>query len=110
MTIGLQHTEVQNGLIYCPSRLHGERDYNKLHETMERSGFSRRIKGSDGKVYRLPTGQYRVESTRIDRAAVLRKAKLLAALTLKKASITVTEGRTSWSGLEEVKPLANSRR
>lgn len=34
--------------------LHGERDYTKLHEAMERFGFSRNIKGSDGKHYRLP--------------------------------------------------------
>jgi hypothetical protein len=35
-----------------------EADYNRLHAVMDRQGFKRVIKGSDGVTYNLPTGSY----------------------------------------------------
>lgn len=33
-------------------------DYEKLHASMERRGFSRMIKADGGKTYHLPTAEY----------------------------------------------------
>jgi len=82
--------------------LHGERDYTRLHSAMERRGFSRDIKGTDGKLCLLPPGTYRFESNNLNRSQVLRRAKIAAAMTFKRAAIMVTEGLTAWSGLDEV--------
>lgn len=82
--------------------LHGEKDYTRFHSAMERRGFSRRIKGKNGKLCWLPPGTYRFESNSLNRSQVLRRAKIAAATTLMRPAITVTEGLTAWSGLDEV--------
>ena len=40
--------------------LHGAQwvDYETLHAAMERQGFSRVIKGPDGRTYQLPSAEY----------------------------------------------------
>lgn len=45
--------------------LHGatESDYEHLHTAMAQIGFVRTVIGSDGKTYRLPTAEYRIDST-----------------------------------------------
>jgi hypothetical protein len=83
--------------------LHGEDAYDELHAAMRRRGFSRNIQSKNGRFFRLPTGEYRLESDSLDRSKVLLKAKRAVAKTGKRAAITVTEGRTVWSGLDEVR-------
>lgn len=85
--------------------LHGadDDDYGNLHAAMEDEGFVRWIKGSDGDKERLPTAEYNMPNTDIDRSEVLRRAKT-AANSVKASPtpwILVTEsaGRT-WSGLK----------
>jgi hypothetical protein len=36
-------------------------DYLRLHEAMQAQGFSGQVKGKDGRMLRLPTGQYRLD-------------------------------------------------
>ncbi|HEV3343826.1 MAG TPA: hypothetical protein VG125_25860 [Pirellulales bacterium] len=90
--------------------LHDESDYDELNAAMRKRGFSRNIQGKNGRFYRLPTGQYRLESASFDRAKVLLKAKAAVAKTGERASITVTEGRTVWSRLDEVRTIGRIRR
>lgn len=80
-----------------------EEDHESLHQAMEEQGFVRWIKGSKGVKDRLPTAEYNMPDTDIDRSEVLEKAK--SAANSVKASpkpwIVVTEsaGR-SWFGLK----------
>jgi hypothetical protein len=90
--------------------LHDEPDYDALHTAMRRQGFTRNIESKDGRFFRLPTGQYRLESNTLDRSKVLLKAKRAVAKLGKRAAITVTEGRTVFSGLDEVRRLVRIRR
>jgi hypothetical protein len=85
--------------------LRDEENYDELHAAMRRSGFSRNIESKNGRYFRLPTGQYRLESASLDRSKVLLKAKRAVARMGKQAAITVTEGRTVFSGLDEVRRL-----
>lgn len=78
-------------------------DYEKLHASMERHGFSRLITADDGKIYHLPTAEY-VRSGELARQQALDSAKTAAAETGKSFAVLVTEsdGRT-WVGLQETK-------
>jgi hypothetical protein len=90
--------------------LHDEEAYDDLHTAMRRQGFTRNIESKNGRFFRLPTGQYRLESNTLGRSKVLLKAKRAVAKTGKQAAITVTEGRMVWSGLDEVRRLIRIRR
>jgi|SRR5580704_616847 hypothetical protein len=77
-------------------------DYEKLHASMERRGFSRIIMADGGKTYHLPTAEYDGGGD-ITRQQVLELAKVAAAETGKTFEVFVTEsaGRV-WFGLKEV--------
>jgi hypothetical protein len=76
-------------------------DYETLHGSMERRGFSRFITSDDGKNYHLPTAEYE-KSAEFTRQQVLASAKAATAETGKSFAVLVTEsdGRT-WIGLKE---------
>jgi hypothetical protein len=84
--------------------LHKEQpsDYDTLHASMIKMGFSRLIISNDNISYRLPTAEYNI-SGNFTRGEVLDKAKEAVKDTGKNAYILVTEsaGRT-WSGLEQI--------
>lgn len=77
-------------------------DYEKLHASMERRGFSRLIKSDGGKTYHLPTAEYDGGGD-LTCQQVLEFAKAAAAETGKSFEVFVTEsaGRV-WFGLKEV--------
>jgi hypothetical protein len=85
--------------------LHGadEDDYANLHAAMKDQGFVRWIVGSDDVKKQLPTAEYNMANTSLERSQVLERAK--SAANSAKSSptpwILVTEsaGR-SWSGLK----------
>lgn len=76
-----------------------EDDYETLHASMERRGFSRFITSDDGATYHLPTAEYNYSGSKT-RTDVLALAKAAAAETKKKYAVLVTEskGRT-WQSL-----------
>jgi hypothetical protein len=85
--------------------LHGadEDDYTNLHAEMESRGFVRWIIGSDGTKDRLPTAEYNLADTDVQRGEVLKLAKA-AANSVKPSPtpwilVTQSAGR-SWSGLK----------
>jgi hypothetical protein len=84
--------------------LHGASysDYEVLHASMERRGFSRLVTSDDGKTYHLPTAEYDKRGE-FSRQQVLDSAEAAAAETGKSFAVLVTEsqGRT-WIGLTEV--------
>ncbi len=76
-------------------------DYNTLHAAMERQGFSRLIKGDDGRIYQLPWAEYDREAN-LTSMQVLAFAQSAANATGKRNSVFVTEARTrAWSGLPQ---------
>jgi hypothetical protein len=77
-------------------------DYEKLHASMERRGFSRTIKSDAGRTYHLPTAEYDGGGD-VTLQRVLELAKAAAAETGKNFEVFVTEsaGRV-WFGLTEV--------
>ena len=78
-------------------------DYESLHEAMEKKGFVRWVESNDGSKYRLPTAEYNMDSSTLDRSQVLDRAKAAAESVKPKPTpwIVVTEsaGR-NWSGLK----------
>lgn len=77
--------------------------YEKFHTAMEKAGYSKKIKGGNGKTYRLPDATYTTSSTS-ERGVVLDQvAKLAAATGYKSAQIVFDwDGDAMWSGLEEI--------
>lgn len=74
-------------------------DYDTLHAAMERKGFSRQIRGDDGRSYQLPWAEYD-SAANLSSMQVLAIAQSAANTTGKKNSILVTEARNrAWSGL-----------
>lgn len=74
-------------------------DYDTLHAAMERQGFSRQIKGDDGRTYQLPWAEYD-GAVNLSSMQVLTLAQSAANTTGKKNSVLVTEARNrAWSGL-----------
>jgi hypothetical protein len=74
-------------------------DYENLHATMQRAGFSRVVVGNDGQTYHLPTAEYVVQGD-YDVAAVRNAAARAAATTGKRFAVIVTKGSSlSWQGL-----------
>ena len=79
-----------------------ESNYETLHKAMERQGFSRYIKDSDGKRYHLPTAEYNFEGD-ATRSDVLEKAKAAAKTTGRKYEALVTESNgRNWYNLTQV--------
>jgi len=78
-------------------------DYDTLHATMERQGFSRLITGNDGRTFQLPWAEY--NGTANLTSSQVRDIALEAAKTTGKSNaVLVTEavGR-AWSGLTLVR-------
>jgi len=74
-------------------------DYDTLHAAMERQGFSRLIRGDDGRTYQLPWAEYDREAN-LTRMQILANAQSAANATGKKNSVLVTEAvNRAWSGL-----------
>lgn len=74
-------------------------DYETLHTAMGQIGFSRTIKGDDGKLYQLPTAEYDA-SGNCDATQVRTLASGAAAKTGKKFAVLVTTaGVRAWVGL-----------
>lgn len=79
-------------------------DYEKLHTAMEEGGFVRTIKSKDGKVYQLPSAEYRFASKTEGVKAVCDKAANIAKAIKPNPAILVSKASlTSWKGLQEVK-------
>ena len=77
-------------------------DYDKLHEYMEKEGFSRKITSSDEITYQLPTAEYNYLGE-INISDLLDKAEVAAKKTKKTFEIQVTQsvGR-KWIGLTKI--------
>jgi hypothetical protein len=74
-------------------------DYEKLHTAMQGVGFSRRIAGSDGKTYQLPTAEYVIIGN-YDTNSVRATAAKAAATIGKNYAVLVTAGTdVAWEGL-----------
>jgi hypothetical protein len=74
-------------------------DYETLHAAMNRQGFSRLIRGNDGRSYQLPWAEYDGTAA-LTSMQVLAIAQSAANTTGKRNSILVTEARNrAWSGL-----------
>lgn len=79
-------------------------DYEQLHTAMEGAGFSMTIKSNDGKVYHLPTAEYRYASKTEEASDVRDKAFDIAKTIKPNPAVLVTEASSSsWRGLKEVK-------
>lgn len=75
-------------------------DYEELHDKMGQQGFSRQIRGSDGKEYHLPTGTYIMRNANVPGSDALNRAGNAAEQTGKKSSIIVAEwDSATWRGL-----------
>jgi hypothetical protein len=85
--------------------LHGadEDEYEALHDAMEAEGFVRWIENSSGEKLRLPTAEYNLSDSTLDRKQVVKRAERAAESVKPNPTpwILVTEsaGRT-WSGLK----------
>ena len=80
-----------------------EDDYSSLHEAMEGKGFVRWIAGRNGSRSRLPTAEYNLADTTLDRSEVLDRARTTANSVKPQPTpwiyVTQSAGRT-WSGLD----------
>jgi hypothetical protein len=80
-----------------------EDDYASPHDAMKDSGFVRWIAGSDGSRSRLPTAEYNMANTTLDKSEVLDRARTAANSVKPKPVpwifVTQSAGRT-WSGLK----------
>jgi hypothetical protein len=78
-------------------------DYESLHAEMEGKGFSRLIKGDNGKTYHLPWAEYDGGGN-LTNSEVRDIARTAANSTGKRNAILVTESNgRSWVGLEEAR-------
>ena len=73
-------------------------DYNKLHDEMEKEGFTRTWKTDNGSVYHLPTAEYDFRGEK-EKDDVLELAKKAAKRVKPSFEIFVTKsaGRTSYN-------------
>jgi hypothetical protein len=77
-------------------------DYQQLHAAMEQKGFSRLIKGDNGKTYHLPWAEYD-GTANIPSMDVLAIARAAADSTGKKNAVLVTEANNrAWAGLQTI--------
>lgn len=76
------------------------KDYEDLHAKMQANGFTRTIKGGDGKTYQLPHAEYYAEST-LTTAQVLDKADAAAKAVWTRYAVVTSEAPIStWKGLD----------
>lgn len=78
-------------------------DYENLHSQMQHRGYTRTIKGDDGKTYQLPTGTY-VNSSSLPSASDALQAAVAAANATGRASAVIIADWNSatWQGLTVV--------
>lgn len=77
-------------------------DYELLHAEMEKRGFARTIRGSDGLTYQLPPAEYDFHGS-VSTDAVLDVAQHAANATGRRSSILVTEAISRrWRGLPRI--------
>jgi hypothetical protein len=75
-------------------------DYTALHSAMEQIGFTRHIRGDNGRTYRLPWAEYNGFGN-LSCVQVRNIAQEVANQTGKKNSVLVTEAVSrAWSGLQ----------
>lgn len=78
-------------------------DYEDLHAAMAERGFVRWIKDKDGNKYQLPTAEYNLPSSSLNRSQVRDRAEEGAKSVKPKPTpwvlVTESDGR-SWSGLK----------
>ncbi len=80
-----------------PSEAH----YQRLHSLMSKLGFSRTIRGDDGRVYDLPSATYYLESS-YDATQVRTSVRLPVASVWRNSAVLVSRTTTNcWSGLRE---------
>jgi hypothetical protein len=92
--------------------LHGgtAAEYEELHNYMRSSGFSRTIKGSNGKIYKLPPAEYYYSGS-----STGEQVRSLAQAAAKKTGranavlVTIATGEILWSGLDQVEPRTLSQ-
>jgi hypothetical protein len=74
-------------------------DYEKLHSEMAKRAFSRKVSGSDGKVYQLPTAEYYDNGIRTT-DQILDAARAAADATGKTNGVIVANAKElKWIGL-----------
>jgi hypothetical protein len=77
-------------------------DYEMLHAAMAARGFSRQIKGDNGKTYQLPLAEY-TGSGNLDSERVREIAREAANTTGKNNAVLVSESTSrAWIGLQPV--------
>lgn len=78
-------------------------DYEVLHASMQRRGYSRTIRGNDGKRYHLPTGTYVVEGSTSTLQNALNLATEAARETGRKSWVLVSDWiNATWLGLPQI--------
>jgi hypothetical protein len=82
-------------------------DYENLHAYMQQQGYSRHIKGDDGKTYQLPTGTYVSVGRHASGDVALQSAVAAANATGRSSSVIVADWVSArWQGL----PTASAAR
>jgi hypothetical protein len=83
---------------YTRVELHGGflEEYEQLDQEMELRGFSRTVKGGDGKAYYLPSGMYHISGD-LKTSMALDLAQAAALLTGKPSAIMTIES-AHWMG------------
>jgi hypothetical protein len=83
---------------YTRVELHGGflEEYEQLDQEMELRGFSRTVKGGDGKAYHLPSGMYHISGD-LKTSTALDLAQAAALLTGKPSAIMTIES-AHWMG------------
>jgi hypothetical protein len=77
-------------------------DYESLHAAMERAGFSRTIRGDDGKSYQLPTAEYHTAGNYSATGVRDAAAKAAASVGKRYAVVAAEASSIAWVGLSEV--------
>lgn len=77
--------------------------YETLHQQMARAGFSRAIRGDDGKLYQLPDATYTVQNSPASLQTVQNAAEAAARATGRKYGLISSNFKSaSWNGLSVV--------
>lgn len=80
-------------------QLHYENNYAEFHRAMEKRGFKRTIRASDGRSYALPNGSYSFHGN-ATATQLIDVALIAAAEARSPAQVLVTEGPSTWRNLE----------
>lgn len=73
----------------------GQREYTKLHEEMEKHGFSRTILGESGRTFQMPSAEYHLigDYTLTD---IRDRVVIIAQNVWASVCVLVTEGSCAW--------------